>query len=153
MTSSPNPTDPSKTGDHPVQLQPAPFNSVPGRLLPLPHLQHFPVAVRVSFDRERRATSWSILGEEPARLVPDPTCVAERLQAQRAGPPLRSLLHLAMAAAPLELKLAGLIRRPPRLFHLLLLPLFASAMVEFHVREHACERKARARRVLRRARR
>lgn len=69
-------------------------------LLLAPHLQHFPVMVGVHLARESRATSGSILWQEPARLEPDPASVAQGLSPERTGSPLRGLLDAAMAAPP-----------------------------------------------------
>lgn len=58
------------------------------------------MVVRVHLAREGRATRGPVLGEQPARLEPDPAGVAEGLRTVRAGPPLRGPLHAAVAAPP-----------------------------------------------------
>lgn len=75
-----------------------------GLFLPLlsPHLQHFAVAVGVHMAREGRTARRPVLGEEAARLVADPTSVAKSFCTLRPRPPLRGLVHAAVAALPLS---------------------------------------------------
>ncbi|KAI3426719.1 uncharacterized protein J3R85_009781 [Psidium guajava] len=63
-----------------------------------PHLEHLLVRVGVQRRDESRARRGPVLGEQPARLVPDAARVAEGLRPQRAGPPLRGLGYLAVQA-------------------------------------------------------
>lgn len=68
-------------------------------LLP-PELHHFTVRIGVLGKHKRRAGRGTVLGHEPARLVSDPTSVAEGLGAHGPGPPLRGLVGGAMQALP-----------------------------------------------------
>lgn len=65
-----------------------------------PHFQHFPVVVRVYLAQKSRATCGSVFGQEPTRLVPNPTSITERFWPKWSGPPLWGFLDKAVAAPP-----------------------------------------------------
>lgn len=50
--------------------------------------------------RECWAVCWPVLRHEPPRLVADPTCVAQSLQAHWSFPPQGGLVHLTVRALP-----------------------------------------------------
>lgn len=66
----------------------------------VPHLHDLLVRVRVHTRHESRASGGPVLREQPSRLVPDPTGIAQRLWAHRAGPPLWGLVYSAVHALP-----------------------------------------------------
>ncbi|GER35090.1 hypothetical protein STAS_11347 [Striga asiatica] len=103
-----SPSNPSKTLNRRRQARPLRLHL----FLP-PHLQHFPVVVRVLLVRKTRATGGPVLRQQPPRLVPHPASIAESLRAKRPGPPLRRLGNPAVSAPPLPRRSSAARLRPP----------------------------------------
>lgn len=69
------------------------------QLLLAAELEDFAVRVGVLSEHERGAGGGAVLRDEAAGLVTDAAGVAQRLRAQRSGPPLRRLLGGAVRAS------------------------------------------------------